>query len=99
MLHLSVEAQNQGRYFAGGPREYEGNVIDALASYANIPGFEKTWGGNTQWAIDHHCGDDLNGITARDFLDRIIKYPPDMLKDRIEHDCTAWRERNKTAQQ
>ena len=89
MLSLSLEAQWQ-RTAVGGPREYEKKVIEKLKPYSTIPGFDGAWEKPTQWAIDHHCGDNLDGISARVFLDNILEYPDNVFEEKVKGCCDAW---------
>lgn len=94
MLDLSVQAQQQGQYTLGGPREYENKIIAKMEPYFDVPGFEGAWGSPTQWAIDHYCADNLNGICARGFLDRILDYPEDLFENKVKACCETWVKQN-----
>lgn len=74
MLKLSGAAQRQT--CSGGPKEYEQNFIARFVEYAMLPGYHYAEE-FAQQCIDLHCADNLNGVSAREYMDRITMMPDD----------------------
>lgn len=74
MLKLSVDAQHQK--CSGGPKEYEDKFIARFEKYQKLPGYHYIED-FAQQCIDLHCGDNLNGISARTYMDRVAMMPED----------------------
>lgn len=71
MLKYSTEAQHQ-RHYSGGPKPYEQAFIERCHKYRSLPGYHY-FEVFAQQCIDYHCADNYDGVTARFFIDFMMK--------------------------